>query len=263
MLPNFDLARPRTTEKAAALVNFDSMPYVGGTELLLAMKMGLLQPERLVDLKRIPELHQIEVREKTLIIGAAATHRQIASDPLVSHYAPLLAEVENRVGNVRVRASGSIGGNLCFAEPKSDIATILIALDAVAMLKSPRGQRQLAIDEFILGAYTTAREEDELLTAIHIPLEPAHTGVYLKYQTMERPTLGVGLVWRGDRWTLVVGAVAERPMRFDFAAGDSIDPQQIAEIVQPLPDLTGSVSYKRHLVAVYVRMALDQLEAVS
>lgn len=267
MLPDFSYSRPASVQDAVSQLSFESVPYVGGTELLLAMRMGLLRPDCLVDLKRIPELQTIELRDSELVIGAAATHDQIAKNELVLEHASILAEVENRVGNARVRAAGSIGGNLSFAEPRSDVAAILIALGAGLTLVSPRGSRTISVDDFTQGPYTTQREDDELITSIHVPLDPARRGVYLKYQTMERPTLGVALVESTRTGSasrvLVVGAVGGRPQRLEAADSGTIDPQTVADTVEIMPDLTGSVTYKRHVVAVYVQRALDALKELE
>ncbi|HKC27635.1 MAG TPA: FAD binding domain-containing protein, partial [Jatrophihabitans sp.] len=133
----------------------DSLPYAGGTELLLAMKMGLLTPATLVDLKRIAELNDISVDGARLRVGAGATHDEIARHPLVRTHAPLLAAVEERVGNARVRAQGTLGGNVCFAEPRSDVIALLIAVDARLVLRSPAGERDVPAADFVLGPYWT------------------------------------------------------------------------------------------------------------
>lgn len=260
MLPDFSHARPVSTIDALPLINFDSPPYGGGTELLPTMKLGFMLPERLVDLKQIPELRKIEVLNNELVIGATATHYEIARHHLVLQRLPILAEVEEKVGNIRVRTTGTIAGNVCFAEPKSDITTILLALDASLTLASTHGERQVSLDSFLLGPYTTAREDNEIVTYIHIPLVASRRAVYLKYQTMERPTAGIALVDEGGaRRVLVIGAVGGRPERFEFAPTDAIAADQIAAQVEAIPDLTGSERYKRHIVALYIKKALEKM----
>ena len=263
MLPNFSLARPQSIREAVSQLTADDVAYAGGTELLMAMKIGLYKPSKLIDLKHIPELRMITVQDEMLVIGAAATHHQIARDALVKEHARVLADVENQVGNPRVQSVGTIGGNLCFAEPKSDVLTVLIALDAEIVLESPNGSRKMSIADFTLGPYTTTREENELLTYIYIPFNRIQRGTYLKYQTMERPTAGVAVVESirngASIRTVVVGAVGEIPARFDFGEEENIDPQEIADSIDPIPDLTGSVLYKKHIIKVYVQQALDRL----
>jgi carbon-monoxide dehydrogenase medium subunit len=260
MLQQFAVERPATVEEALAFLGDDAVPYSGGTELLIAMKMGLLTPEVLVDLKRVDELRAIRTEGDQLVIGAGASHAEIARSPLVAQHAPLLRDVERRVGNARVRAQGSIGGNICFAEPRSDIATVLVALGGTLRLQSPTGARQVAVTDFLQGAYATDRADDELLVDIRIPLG-APTGGYVKFQTAERPTVGVAAV-RSDSTgcRVVVGAVGEMPVAFDFESLAAVTPDTIADSIEPIADLTGSVRYKRHVTATYVRRLVASLE---
>jgi carbon-monoxide dehydrogenase medium subunit len=257
-LPPFTLHRPSTAAEAVALLDDDCVPYSGGTELLLAMRMGLMRPAALVDLKRIPELSAIRVEGGALVIGAGASHDTIAHDPLVAEHVALLATAERLVGNARVRAQGSIGGNICFAEPRSDVATVLVAVDATLRLLGRGGARTVSAAAFFLGPYWTAREPDELLTAVSIPL-PAPSGVYLKFQTVERPTVAVAAVRREPGVRVVVGAVGELPVVSDHASVADVDPAAIAAAIEPVADLTGSERYKRHVTEVYVHRALAAL----
>lgn len=266
MLPPFRLARPETLDEALDAIGEDEVPYCGGTELLLAMRAGLHRPDVLVDVKRLPELRGIRVDGGHLVIGASERHTDVGDHPLVRRHVPMLSAVERAVGNARVRNQGSVGGNLCFAEPKSDVGTALIALRAVATLVSSEGRRELSIEEFIAGPYYAAKEPEELLVDVRIPLDgPELRAVYLKYQTMERPTLGVALTHVPDtgECRVVVGAVGEVPAVWEFSSPGEVDAGTIAREVDPTPDLTGSERYKRHITDVYVRRALDALATVG
>lgn len=268
MLAPFELRRPRTVDEAIELLGEDVSPYCGGTELLLAMKMGLLAPATLVDLKRVDALRGLGLQEADggveLVIGAATTHAEVAASGLVRTRLPVLASAENGVGNARVRAQGSIGGNLCFAEPRSDITTVLSALDAAVVLASARGVRRVPVSEFLLGAYWCAREPDELLTEIRVPL-PASPGAgnYVKLQLSERPTVGVVALRRGEGVRLGIGAVGDKPLLIDAADPDAIDFDGLVDQLEPLDDLAGSVRYKKHVTVVYAKRALAALAEAS
>ncbi|MQA81420.1 MAG: hypothetical protein GEV10_23560 [Streptosporangiales bacterium] len=263
VLPTFALARPSTVDEAVDLLSDDHVPYCGGTELLLAMRAGLLRPEALVDLKRVDGLGGVATAEGRVTIGAVSTHAEIATDTTIRGSLPLVAEVERGVGNARVRAQGSIGGNLCFAEPKSDVTTVLVALGASVSLRSPTGEREVTVEDFLAGAYWTVREPDELLVGVHVPVHRDRRGVYLRYQTMERPTANVALLAEpAGQVRLVVGAVGEVPVARSYQDLDDVDADDVARSVDPIPDLTGSIEYKRHITAVYVRRAVDRLRAV-
>lgn len=266
MLPPFRLARPETLEQALEAIGEDQVPYCGGTELLLAMRAGLHRPEVLVDVKRLPELAGIRTEDGHLVVGATERHMDVAAHPLVLRHLPMFAKVEREVGNARVRAQGSVGGNLCFAEPKSDLGTALIALGATVSIVSPESQRTVTVEELIAGPYYADKEPDELMVDVRIPL-PADSVVatYLKYQTMERPTVGVALTHDRDSGAarLAIGAVGEVPMVWDFSSPEEIDPAAIGEEVDPTPDLTGSEQYKRHITGVFVRRAVEALTRVG
>jgi carbon-monoxide dehydrogenase medium subunit len=262
VLGSFTVSRPTELEDALRLIGEDSLAYWGGTELFLAMKMQLLVPDNLVDLKAIRQLSDVRRTDSELVIGAGVTHEQIAEDKTVRESAGLLSSVTARVGNSRVRAQGTIGGNLCFAEPRSDLATALLALDASVDFRSATGQRSLTIPEFMLGPYWTAREPEELLVAVRIPL-PAPAGVYLKFQFTERPSVAVAAVESGadQPVRVAIGAVSEIPILVTADDWSGIDAAAIAAGIEPVPDLTGSVSYKRHLVEVLVNKAVAAVQA--
>jgi carbon-monoxide dehydrogenase medium subunit len=272
VLPAFALHRPATLDEALGLISFDNMPLCGGTELLLAMRMRVLRPESLVDVKGLAELGSIAASDGVVTIGGTVTHRSAIEHPLIAQHLPVLPGVLSRVGNPRVRASGTLAGNLAFAEPKSDVIPILTALQADLVLTSVRGVRSLPVPDFILGPYFTAREEDELITAIEIPFDGpgrprVSRAVYLKYQTMERPTVGVAAVdivtdGRAER-RIVIGAVSDRPHTVSVPAGTPIHGHAVAEELEPIADLAGTAEYKRHVTGVYIDRAVAELDGLE
>lgn len=266
MLPSFRLARPNDLTEALGAIGEEKVPYCGGTELLLAMRAGLTRPEALVDLKRVPELSGVQVRDGAVVIGSVERHMDLAINPIVRDHLPMLARVEAAVGNARVRAQGSIGGNLCFAEPKSDVATALVAYGAEVTLVGPDGRRSLPVEQFVAGPYWADKEPEELLVDIRVPIPAEGTkAVYVKYQIAERPTVGVALVYDAAAATsrLVVGAVGEVQTLFTFGDPAEIDPETVATELDPTPDLTGSERYKRHVAAVFIRRAVHALAVAA
>ena len=281
MLRPFTLHRPETAEDACALLatlGEDAAPYAGGTELLLLMKLGLLRPPHLVDVKRIAGFGDIADGTR-LTIGATVTHRTLERSPLVRARCPLVASVARHVANVRVRNVGTVGGNLAFADPHSDLATLFLTLDATVELVSPRGRRELSLAEFVRGPWETARRPDELLASVRLSPWPTGTGAaYVKFGVHERPTLGIAVALRLDGAggrarvadvRVAIGCVSPRPMRVEAAearvngvAEAELDDvtgamaDAAAESVDPADDLHGSAEYKREMVAVFVRRAL-------
>ena len=181
--------------------------------------------------------------------------------------------METQVANVRVRASGTLGGNLCFAEPHSDPATLLVALGASAQVQGKSGTKTVAIDKLITGAYETSLAADELLAGVAITLPgKSQRAAYLKFQLKERPTLGLALVLNvdGDKITsakAVVGSVSALPTQSDKANGllvgvkTQVEKQlpdaaaALAQAADPVDDLEGSADYKRHLIGVFLKRA--------
>jgi carbon-monoxide dehydrogenase medium subunit len=261
VLPDFDHYRPTTLQEALEIVSFRKQPYAGGTELLLAMRAGILHPHGLVDLKRIPDLRAIEVHGNWIEIGGAVTHQEAIDDPRVRTAAPALVDMLGGVGNPRVRSAGTLGGNLCFAEPKSDVGTLLNALEATVELRSKHGVRSVAVSDFTIGPYETVRRDDELMTTIRVPERLGRSAVYAKYQTMERPTLGVAAAITSEKTCrLVIGAVGGTPQAFEGAKLTDLSPGDISRSVEVIPDMTGSERYKRHIVAVYIEKVLRDLQ---
>ncbi len=268
MLPSdFELHRPTTVEEAAGLraeLGDAAALYAGGTELLLAMKLGVLDYEHLIDVKRIDALRGIERREGELRIGALVTHRQLETLPEL----PALAELERNVANVRVRSAGTLAGNLAFAEPHADPPALLVALNARVVLANAEGRRELALEDFLVGAYETELGEDELIEAVIVPV--GAKAAYRKFQVLERPAVGVaavGTVREGvfdGAPVVVAGAVDERPVRIPtdeldgmaVSEGLEILAAAAAEAVDPVDDLSGSEEYKRHLTGVLAKRAV-------
>lgn len=262
MLPRFAVERPSSLTAALDLLRRfgdDAAFVMGGTELLLLMKFGLADASLLVDGKRLPELRRIDGIDGTVRIGAGETHRDVERSPVVRTAVPALADLSRRVANLRVRNAGTLGGNLCFAEPHSDPATLLMALRAEVRLASTEGERTMALEEFILGPLTTALADGEVMTEISFPVPRDGTTVaYERIKFRERPVVNVAVVHDGSAPRIVVGAVGGHPLRMDEAearmAADPSDADAIAEAaaaaVGPVADSEGSDDYKRHLVHV-------------
>jgi carbon-monoxide dehydrogenase medium subunit len=279
-MKQFSLVRPPTAAAAAGIRSEDEFSafYAGGTELLLAMKKGYLIYDTLIDLKRIPGLADLTIdeAEQVLRIGAAVTHARVERDPRVQLHLPILAEVERQIANVRVRAVGTLAGNLCFAEPRSDLAALGILLGGYVVLHGPEGQRTLPVESFLVGPYETALAPGELLIELVLPLQSGLTGVgYQRFKHQERPAAATGVFLQVAPGTqqvaaarVVVGCVGPTPQRIPEAeallVGAALtDVEALAALVgraageraEVIPDLTFSEEYRRHLVGVLVKRA--------
>lgn len=285
MLRPFRLEEPESVKEASeslARYGDSAKIYAGGTELLLAMKEGLIHFECLVNVKKIPGLDQITQDNGSLRLGALSTHRQLERSETLQEKLPVLVEMERNVANLRVREVGTIGGNLTFAEPHADPGTLLLALDATVVAQKAGGSRDIPMTEFFVDAYEAAVEEDEVLTEIVVPLPDANAAVrYRKFGYLERPSAGVALHVRADEARksvkdvrIAVGCVGPKSMRVEEAEavvrGKSLDEaaQLMAEAgdiagraADAISDLHGSAEYKEHIVKVLLTRAFNDIRA--
>jgi carbon-monoxide dehydrogenase medium subunit len=279
MLSRFVIHEPSTVAEASVLLAThgpEAAIYAGGTELLVVMKERLVHFSHLVNIKTIPDLAGIslDTAGESIAIGPLSTHRAIERSPLIQERAPLLADLAARVANVRVRGAGTIGGNLCFAEPHSDPATLLVAWDATLTLTSAQGARDLPVASFVLGIHETARHHEEVLTSICIPRLPADTSsAYERFKIRERPTATVAVTLRvvADEIVearIVAGSVGARPMRLSLAEAVLLRQRPVGALLasaaerardeaEVTEDPFESGDYKRHLVQVLTERALS------
>ena len=281
MLPRrFDLHRPSELPGVFELMarhGEDAAVYAGGTELLVALKARVLHYAHLIDLKGLPDLAGIRRTGDDLVVGALATHHAIATHPLVRALAPAYADLSNDVANIRVRCAGTIGGNLCFAEPHADPPALLAALGARVRLQGASGVREVAVGDFILGAFETARDPGEVMTAVLIPQLPGRArAAYRSFGHVERPAVGAAAVVvvsadgrvcsEARLWLGAIGSAPARRIGAEAAlAGvplaslaDALAGGASAEIeaVDASDDIHGSADYKRHLALVMLRRAV-------
>jgi aerobic carbon-monoxide dehydrogenase medium subunit len=261
---------PSSLEEAAELRaqrGADTTVVAGGSFLGILMNQGFLEPASLLWLGRIEELRGIEVRSGELCLGAMVTHRRVERDPVVREGWAVLAEAFGLVASPRVRNQATVGGVVADADYASDPPAVLCAVNARAVLRSPRGERQVPIDELILGFYETCIADDELLTEVRVPagIERATYRKFRSRSSEDRPCVAVAAARADGKLRVVVGACAEVPQHYpDICAEAAADAREIgqryAERLDPLSDARGSAEYRRRVVAVEVRRAVEAIE---
>jgi carbon-monoxide dehydrogenase medium subunit len=201
----------------------------------------------------------------------------LETDSTVREMLPMLASAESQVANIRVRSQGTLGGNLCFNDPHSDPATVLLVHDATAQVAGPNGKRQVLLGSFLTGMYSTTLEADELLLSVDVPRLPAQFGgSYMRIHRLQRPTLGVAAAvslrdGALDEVRLAVGCVGPRALRLEELEGNlhGAAPAEISKIIQesktslkallePIDDLLGSSEYKLYITGVLLERALHE-----
>ena len=281
MLRPFRLEEPESVKEVSELLGRfgeSSKVYAGGTELLLAMKEGLVHYERLINVKNVKGLDEVTSDNGMIRIGALCTHHQLETSPLLQQQLTALVKLEQNVANVRVRQVGTLGGNLCFGEPHADPGILLLALEAKMLAERTGSKREIPAEQFFVDAYETCLEADEVLTEIRVPVPLGKSGVtYLKFGYLERPSVGVAVALHVNGGgksihdiRIVVGCAGPAPKRVQEAEeqikGKSFDEATIniskaSEIAgraaQAISDLHGSQEYKEHIVGVLLKRAFQ------
>lgn len=251
----------------------------GGTALLLALRQRMIAPTHLVSLAKIRNLRGITYDDRTgLRIGAMTRHAEIARSPLVQMHYPMLADMASRVANPQVRNQGTIGGNLCYADPATDPPSCLMAINARLVLSSARGERVLGVSDFLVDYYATALAPDEILSEIRVPLPDFDSGYHARFHKTaaeHRPLVNVAMTMKRDGNTirnarLVVGAATTVPTRAREAevflegkpitAATAVKAAEIAASgIEPISDIRGSAAYRRDMVRVVARRTIERL----
>lgn len=272
---------PTSTAEATRLLvelGDDGKAIAGGTALTIMLRQGLVAPRALVSLAGIPGLDSIGVHDGELVMGGLVRHRDVETSPLVRDRLPVVAETFGKVANVRIRNAATVGGVVAESDYASDPPALLVALDATVRAAGPDGTRSIPARDFFLAFYETALETGEIVTAVHVPLlAEGAAAAYEKYvsrSSEDRPCVGVAAVVRrapdGSCADLrvCVGAAADIPQRrpeIDAGAiGRELGPERIgsiadayAEAIDPLDDIRGSAWYRREMIRVWVRRAIE------
>jgi carbon-monoxide dehydrogenase medium subunit len=283
---SFELVEPATLDEAVALLDpADSAvrAIAGGTALSLLVQSHIFKPTRLVSLRRLDgALTGVHVEaDGSLRIGAMTTLTELERSPVLAISAPVLSRALHTLSNVRVRNVATLGGHLAHGDPHMDLPPIMVTLGARVRAVSPRGERWIDVADLITGYYETSLAGDELIADIHIPAQPSGSrAAYAKFTALSAddwPSVGVAVWVRREGETIVeariaVGGATDHPTRMTSAeaaiTGSVPDAKKVAAAgaaaaaeVEPIGDLRGSGPYKREMVRVHVRRALERVTA--
>jgi len=270
----FEYERPESLEAALALLaehGEGATVLAGGHSLLPVMKLRLAAPEIVIDIGRLAELNYIRVDGDEIAIGAATRYRDIVISDVLARECALLVAVTRTVGDPQVRHRGTLGGALAHGDPAGDLPAAVLALDGTIVLRGPRGERRVPITEFYTGVFTSVKEPDELVVEIRLPRTGSTGWAYEKFTR------------RSNDWAIVAVAVATlpsgrrqiglvnmggTPLRASateaaLEAGESIEKAAAlaAEGTEPPADNAGTPEYRRHLVTVLTKRALQTATA--
>ena len=251
----------------------------GGTDLLADLKLAPETPRVMVDISRAPDLKGIEVRDDGLAIGALVTHTEIMRSPVIRELFPALVDAAHTIGAVQTRNLGTLGGNLVTAVPSLDSGPTLIALEARVTVLGSAGKRQMPLADFFTGPRTTVLKAGELLTEIVIPKKNlGKPASFQKFGLRKGQALALvnvaAVAWlKGEQPAfaeprIALGAVAPKVIRASqaeaYLEGRAATPEAMAEAgkiaageATPISDFRASASYRRDLIAVLTRRALE------
>lgn len=271
---------PASLDEALALRNNygdDATVVAGGTFVGILMRQRILIPDVLLALRNVRDLAYIEAGQGDgdnglLRIGSMTTHRALERSALVRQKWPILAYTFSLIASPRVRNQATVGGVLADADYASDPPALFTALNARAVARGATGEREIPVEELITGYYETSLRPDELLVEVRVPRGVEHA-VYRKFRSRsseDRPCVAVAAARVAGKLRVVVGAVAERPQYFpalcSLADGEALDRElateigrRYAESITPLSDSRGSAAYRKRIIAVEVRRALEEM----
>jgi len=271
---------PTTVEEAISFYGQHSETakfIAGGTDVIVKVKEGWMQPDYLISLNKIEEMKELHKNDATqeLTIGALVTHATLEKSIMIQNQYPIIYDAVSNIGSLQVRNVGTIGGNLINAVPSADGAVPLIALDGVALLHGPDGERSVEVKDLFLAPYETILKPGEILKKVTIPAQAPNTGsAYIKFgrrAAMELPLIGIGvrLTLEDDQKTcaqarIVLGVAAPTPIRAyeaeKFLVGKEITEEVLAEAGILAADeskvrdsVRGKAWHRKEMVRVQVR----------
>jgi len=263
----FKFSRPGTVRQAANLLakTEDAKLVAGGHTLIPVLKQRLARPAHLIDLSRIEGLDTIEMKGRSLVIGAMARHASVASSAIVGEAIPALAKLAGMIGDPAVRHMGTIGGSIANNDPTADYPAACLALDATIVTN----KRKIKADDFFKGMFETALEADEVISRVQFPL--AKKAAYIKFrnQASRYALVGVFVAKRPSEVRVAVtgagGSGVFRVKSFEEALKKRFSPKSLAGMTVPADglnsDLHGSAEYRAHLISVLAVRAVEEANA--
>ena len=282
-MQDFDFVSAKTLKEAVSLLNRKrdhTYLLAGGTDLIVLLREGKRKANLVVDVKNIPQLNRLSYSAKQgLTLGASVPCCQIYEDKAVVKAYPGLIDAVSLIGGIQIQGRASVGGNLCNASPAADTIPILIALGAVCSIAGPRGTRRVPVEDFCVAPGRTVLKKGELLVSLNFRSPKPRSGAfYLRF--IPRNEMDIAVVGAGasvvldarkknfESVRLGLGAVAPTPL-FAREAGEALKGKPVSDAsidlaveaarmaARPISDMRGTAAYRRHLVGVLTRRALE------
>jgi aerobic carbon-monoxide dehydrogenase medium subunit len=275
----FVYERPSSINAVLALLaepSDDTRILAGGQSLVTMMNLRLARPERLIDINRVAGLDYIRQEGPEIAIGALARHADVKDSALVAQACPLMHIAYEWVAHSAVRNRGTLCGNLCHADPASEMPAVALAVGATMVLKSQRGERRVAAADFFTGTYSTAARADEMLVEVRVPVAPAGQKAGFREVSMRKGDFAWALAavlltveeGRVKNVAIAAAGVGDRACRLRSveaaitgAAANAATFARAGELasaaVRPFGDAATSAEYRKDLIRVLVERALS------
>jgi carbon-monoxide dehydrogenase medium subunit len=271
----FRYTRARTIDEALTAIQDDGTVLAGGQSILPQMKLRDRTPGHIVDINGVAGLQGLSEVSGTVHVGAMTRHRQVLESALVTQFFPSLATAATRLGDVQVRNRGTIGGNVCFADPRANLSGVLISLDATALISSGSGEpRRVQVQDLFAGFQRSGLGALDLLTGFELPLPAA--GSHATYRELSLqpnglPIVNVAISITGrpvDSVRIAIGGLATVPVRAtrceDALRGETLTPELAAQVAQlldlgdadPLDNFQAAAPYRATVAKVLLKRAL-------
>lgn len=286
-MQEFEYVAPRTLDEAIRLMaenGIRAKALAGGSDVLVQLRGGRYEIDRLVDVKKVPELNQLDCSQSDgLTLGAAVPCYRVYEDETVRKLYPGLVDSASLIGSIQIQGRASVGGNLCNAAPSGDAIPALLVLDASCNVAGPNGNRTIPVSEFCTAPGRNSLQDGELLVNIQLPAPKPNSGAhflrFIPRNEMDIAIVGVGASVVLDESKqrilsakIALGAVAPTPVLAkeagDLLAGKPANEASIEEAAEaakaaarPISDMRGTVEQRIHLVGVLTKRALR--EAIS
>lgn len=267
----FEYRRADSVDDAISLLgsNEDAKLLAGGHSLLPAMKLRIARPSMLIDIGRLSDLSYVREDGDQIAIGALTRHHDVASNEALQSECPIVADAASAIGDPQIRHMGTIGGSIAHGDPAADMPSVLLALEATMVATGPNGERQIPATGFFTSLFETALEPNEVLTEIRVP-KTSEGWSFLKFnrRAIDWALVGVAAVRSNGGARIGLTNMGLTPLRasgVEEALAGGADPATAAERADegtaPPSDAFGSDEYRRHLVKVLVRRALEEAMA--
>ena len=275
MIPTaFEYQRATSVDDAIAKLKAGGKILAGGHSLVPLMKLRLSEPGVLIDIARIPGLAGVRENGGTIEIGAATVHHDVATSQLLRDKSPFVAEAASDIGDQQVRNRGTLGGSLAHSDPAADYPAVMLALDADILVKGPNGARTVKASAFFQGLFTVDLGSDEIITGVQFA--PVKTAAYAKLHqrashfaivgvaaaldvksgTIQSARVGLtGAGAHATRLSKVEAALAGKPL--SKATIEAASKDAGAEIADLNSDIHASADYRRAMIPVFTRRALE------